>query len=261
MGWKDAFDYLRGAAAKRGLAGEERVDTGLPLGARIGSLLKMQLSPFIRANANGSLIEAPALADNRIVAISQIKLNLAGGLYRFYLANGDDDAKEQFLQVFRAEHDEAPEVMYCSQLARIIPETAEDQDAYTGAGDCGLGDATYTLWREQMTDIGLDDAQLKLVFGEADRIDYQRDAGQPDQAFVAPFKGSETRIDDQRGVRGLKQEMYFMPYVRALANGGREYLLITTEILTSVNGDTSKRGIHVDFVIGIPLESERVVVQ
>jgi hypothetical protein len=52
-----------------------------------------------------------------------------------------------------------------------------------------------------------------------------------------------------------------MPYVRDLAGGGREYLLITTEIIESVDGDTGKRGIHVDFVIGIPLEQERVVIQ
>ncbi|UUZ48220.1 hypothetical protein LP420_35850 [Massilia sp. B-10] len=62
-------------------------------------------------------------------------------------------------------------------------------------------------------------------------------------------------------MQGLKQEMYYMPYVRELAGGGHEYLIITTEIIDSVNGDTSKRGIHVDFVIGIPMEQERIVLQ
>jgi hypothetical protein len=52
-----------------------------------------------------------------------------------------------------------------------------------------------------------------------------------------------------------------MPYVRELRSGGNEYLLITTEIISSVNGDASKRGIHVDFVIGIPVEQERIVIQ
>jgi hypothetical protein len=55
--------------------------------------------------------------------------------------------------------------------------------------------------------------------------------------------------------------MYFMPYVRRLADGSREYLLITTEIVESVDGDANKRGIHVDFVIGIPMEQERIVIQ
>jgi hypothetical protein len=46
-----------------------------------------------------------------------------------------------------------------------------------------------------------------------------------------------------------------------LPSGEREYLLITTEIIDSVDGDTTKRGIHVDFVIGVPMEQERIIVQ
>jgi hypothetical protein len=62
-------------------------------------------------------------------------------------------------------------------------------------------------------------------------------------------------------MHGLRQEMFFMPYVRNLPDGGREYLLITTEIVESVDGDANRRGIHVDFVVGIPIEQERIVVQ
>ena len=150
-------------------------------------------------------------------------------------------------------------------IANFDPETAEDQDAYTGVAGYGLGDQVYTLWREQLADM-LSEAELAGVFGDSGRLDYVRDAGirgpgGADAAFVQPFKGREIRIDDAQGVHGLRQELYFMPYVRALAGGGREYLLITTEIIESVDGDTGKRGIHVDFVIGIPLEQERVVIQ
>ncbi|WP_317201344.1 hypothetical protein [Janthinobacterium sp.] len=262
MGWKDAFEYMRGVAAKHGADTQtRREDGGLPLGARIGSVVKLQQSPFIRANGNGSLIGMPSAADARVLAVSQIKLNMAGGLYRYYLAKGDLDAREKFLQVFRNAQGEIAELMYCTQLARVVPETAEDQDAYTGVSGCGLGDPSYTLWREQLNDIGLDAADLDLIFGASDRLDYRRDAGDASAAFVAPFTGTEVRIDDAAGSQGLKQEMYFMPYVRELRDGSHEYLLITTEIIASVNGDTSQRGIHVDFVIGIPLEQERVVIQ
>lgn len=262
MGWKNAFDYMRGIAGKHGADGKaRREDEGLPLGARIGSMLKLQMSPLIRAQANGSLIAMPREADSLIQAVSQIKLNLAGGLYRYYLAKGDDDAKEKFLQLYADEQGQVAEIMYCTQLARVIPETAEDQDAYTGRAGFGLGDQTYTLWREQLDDVGLSEDELATVFGDSDRLDYVRDAGERNATFVTPFTGTETRIDDAGGVNGLKQEMYFMPYVRELAGGGNEYLLITTEILSSVNGDHTKRGIHVDFVIGLPVEQERVVIQ
>ncbi len=261
MAWKDVFSYVRAVAANKGVTkGETRADDDVPLGARIGSVVQIQMSPIIRAQANGSLIAMPAAADTRILAVSQIRLQPDTELYRLYLDKGDDAADEKFLQVFCGDDGRVAEVLYCTQLARIIPETADDQDAYTGRAGYGLGDAGYTLWREQLADM-LDAAELATVFGESDRVDYTRDAGAPDKQFVNPFKGRETRIDDAAGQRGLRQEMYFMPYVRRLADGGREYLLITTEIVESVDGDAGKRGIHVDFVIGIPMEQERIVIQ
>jgi len=263
MGWNDAYAYLRGVANKRGLAAADtpRVDDGLPLGARIGSLVRLQQAPLLRAGADGSLISLPEQADIRIVAVSHIRLNLGGRLYRYYLSTGDRDEQEKFLQVYQNAQGVVTDILFCTQLTRVIPETAEDQDAYMGASGAGLGDRSYTLNREQLAASGLDEADLQLVFGAGDGLDYWRDAGDPDIAFVPPYAGSETRIDDAAGQRGLRQEIYFMPYVRQLHGGGKEYLLITTAILTSVNGDRSRRGIHVDFVIGIPLEQERLVIQ
>jgi len=261
MAWKDVVSYVRGIAEKKGVAeGEGRMDEGVPLDARIGSVVQMQQSPIIRAQANGSLIATPAAGDTRILALSQMRLQPDTELYRIYLDKGDEDAKEKFLQVFCGDDGKVAEILYCTQLARVIPETADDQDAYTGQAGYGLGDQGYTLWREQLADT-LGEAELASVFGDSDRLDYVRDAGGSSAAFVKPFEGREIRIDDAKGVHGLRQEIYFMPYVRELAGGGREYLLITTEIIESVDGDTSKRGIHVDFVIGIPMEQERIVIQ
>jgi hypothetical protein len=260
MGWKDAIDYVRGAATRHGLA-EAPADQQLPLGARIGSVVNLQQSPLLRASTAGSLIRMPNGSDTRILAISRIKLNLSGKLYRYYLDKGDDADDEKFLQVYVNEQGQVAEILYCTQLARVIPQTVEDQEAYTGEAGYGLGDASYTLWREQLGDAGLDPRDLELAFGSEEGLVYQRDAGSPDAEFVAPFNGTETRIDDAGGMGGLQQQMYLMPYVRELNGAGREFLLITTEILASVNGDAGKRGIHVDFVIGIPVEQERVVIQ
>jgi hypothetical protein len=260
MAWKDVFSYVRGIAAKKGVApGEARMDEGMPLDARIGSVVQMQHSPIIRAQADGSLIAMPEAGDTRILAVSQMRLQPDTTLYRLYLDKGDQDAKEKFLQVFCGDDGKVAEILYCTQLARVVPETADDQDAYTGQAGCGLGDPGYTLWREQLADM-LGEAELAAVFGDGERLDYVRDAG-GDAAFVQPFHGREIRIDDAQGMHGLRQELYFMPYVRELAGGGREYLLITTEIIESVDGDSSKRGIHVDFVIGIPMEQERILIQ
>jgi hypothetical protein len=265
MAWKDVFSYVRTMADKRGLieaAGEgaARADDGLPLGARIGSLVQMQQSPVIRAQANGSLIGTLEAGDTRVLAVSQLKLEPRTELYRFYLVKGDEDGKEKFLQVFCGPDGAVAEILYCTGLARVIPETFEDQQAYTGEAGYGLGDPGYTLWREQLADM-LSPADLAAVFGELDRLDYTRDTGARGAAFVAPFQGQEIRIDDAQGKHGLRQQLYYMPYVRQLASGEREYLLITTEIVDSVDGDAGRRDIHVDFVIGIPVEPERIVIQ
>ena len=261
MGWKDAFEYLR--AKRRGVEGgaPEPEDRSLPLAARIGSLVDLQMSPLLRANANGSLIALPQAEDGRIVAISQFRLSMAGQLYRYYLAKGDEDGREKFLQLYVDEQGEVKEILYCSQLVRFIPATAEDQDAFTGANGCGLGDLQFSLWRSQLEESGADQAVLATAFGDQEALDFERDVGDPHAGFVPPFKGTETRIDEASGMQGLKQQLYFMPYARRLGDGGKEFLLVTTEILQSVNGDAGKRGIHVDFVVGIPVEQERLVIQ
>ncbi|MTW11989.1 DUF2491 family protein [Pseudoduganella eburnea] len=263
MGWKDAIDYLRSGAKQRGIGSDapQQEDRALPLEARIGSLVELQMSPLLRASANGSLVALPQAEDSRILAISQFKLSMAGRLYRYYLAKGDEDDREKFLQLYVDEHGDVKEILYCTQLVRFIPTTVEDQDAFTGSGGSGLGDLQFSLWRSQLEDSGADNEVLATAFGEQEALDFERDAGDPNAGFVPPFTGTETRIDDASGMQGLKQELYFMPYARRLGDGSKEYLLVTTEIVQSVNGDARKRGIHVDFVVGIPVEQERLVIQ
>ncbi|PRC92253.1 DUF2491 family protein [Solimicrobium silvestre] len=264
MSWKDAFQYGKAVLANHGVEAAKdapRADDALPLGARIGALIKLQQSPFIRANANGSLIAMPDQAEATIRAISHVKLNLSGQLYRYYLSLGDsDDEAEIFLQLFQDEHGAISELMYCTRLTRLIPQTAEEQEAYTGESGFGLGEKTYAIWKEQLADLGYSEAELSAVFGDAENVEYRRDVGAANVDFVTPFNGIETRIDDTAGEHGLKQEIYFMPYVRNLADG-LEYLLISTEIVESQNGDSDKRAIHVNFMIGLALEAERVVIQ
>jgi len=271
MGWKDALHYVKGAAEKKGfLDSHTEQDLHLPLGARIGGLIQLQKTPFIRAISNGSFIEMPTDAQSIIKAISRVNLNISGNVYRYYLALndglalGDGGAKEIFLQVYVNQQGEIGDIIYCSQLTRIIPETEEDQQLFMGLSGHGLGDVNYCLWREQLAELGYGTADLRAAFGDEEAIEYWRDAGDPEQEFVQPFKGSETRLDDAQGIHGLKQEIYYMPYRRQLKDDvteSLEYLFITTEIVQSQNGDSSKREIHVDFMVGIPVELERIVIQ
>jgi hypothetical protein len=249
--------------AEHGLETDERglrEDIGLPLGARIGGTVRLQKSPFILAESKGSLITVPDDGDTLIRAISRVNLNLSGKLYRYFLQTSDHEQQEKYLQVLLDAQGQVTEILYCTQLTRIVPESAEQQETYMGLAGAGLGDLSYTLWRAQLAELGAADADLAIAFGDSDRITYRRDAGNPALDFIAPFTGTETRIDDAAGEHGLEQQLYFMPYVRELT-GDREYLLITTAIVQSRDGDARRRAIHVDFTIGIALEPERVLIQ
>jgi len=264
MSWKNAVDYTKNilakeTAEKHGFSVGNQ-DKNLPLGARIGGFIRLQKSPFIRAISEGSLIDMPTDAQSVIKAISRVKLNLSGNLYRYYLQTGDVNEKEIFLQVYVNQQGQVEEAIYCTQLTRLIPETDEDQQIFMGLAGYGLGDRKYSLWRFQLEELGFVESDLLAIFGEDETIDYARDAGDLEQEFLEPFTGSEIRLDDALGQLGLQQKIYFMPYKRKVKDN-TEYLFITTELVESQNGDASKRGIHVDFMVGIPVELERVVIQ
>lgn len=269
MAWKDAWSYASKMLSSEPKNGEtshqlaQREDANLPLSARIGSVVGLQISPLIRAQSRGSLIEMPSEDETLITAISRINTAMQGELYRYYLNVGDDERTEKFLQIYVNPQQEIGEILYCSGLYRMTPESREDQEAFSGEAGYGLGDRSYTLWREQVAALGLDEHALQTTFLDQVSLVYQRDAGGHQEEFVAPFRGTETRIDNAAGTAGLKQEIIFMPYGRDLEEQGnqREILLISTEIIESENGDRNRRGIHVDFMIGIPIELNNLMVQ
>lgn len=272
MAWKDAWSYASRWIGKDQSEQKseyenkdgQREDANLPLKARVGSVVVLQKTPMIRAQAQGSLLEMPSDEETIIVAISRVRTELEGKLYRYYLHRGDEEAAEKYIQVYVDASGEIKELSYYSRLCRLIPETLEDQQIFSGEAGYGLGDLTYTMWRWQLEEMGWSEENLQATFLDQDHVLFQRDAGDPHAEFVAPFRGTETRIDNADGSAGLQQQVIFMPYSRALSqerDQHRELMLISTEIIESENGDRNKRGIFVDFMIGIPIETERLVVQ
>lgn len=263
MSWTDSINYIKGIASKHGvdsLKQNVRSDDGLPLGAKIGGLINFQLTPFVRASGAGSLVTPPNNNESIIRAIGHVKLDFPGNIYRYYMATGDEGPeKEKFLQVVVDESGVVIETMYCSRITRFIPETVDDQNAFTGEGGAGLGQLTYTLWKDQLTDCGFAQSDLALALGDSDQIDFTRETGSGE--FVAPFNGTEIRIDDAQGIHGVEEKIWFTPYVRVMSDGNQEHLLITTSVVNSRDGDAGQRSIHVDFMVGIILEKERISIQ
>lgn len=267
MGWQRAWEYAKDIsekavsknAGKKSWLDQGREDDGLPMNARIGSVMQVQLSPFITASAQGSLVDVPETSDCVVKAISRINTNLSGSLYRLYINTQGDQGKEAFVQLYVDLQGQVKEAIYFQMLTRLYPETEEDQQIYRGELGYGLGDKGYSLWRFQLEELGMPASQLNQVFGDAETLDYVRDAGDQQAEFIAPFKGVEVRLDDATGTQGLQQDIHFMPYRRESAQYV-EYLLISTEVVTRVNDNENPCDIHVDFMVGLALDVERLTI-
>ena len=257
MSFKDAFKYAEN------IFHNHTTDTSsaskIPMKAKIGSLLKIQQTPFIRAQAGGSIVSGPnELTEDLVKAIVRVKLGHTGYLYRFFVATQEHNSCDKFIQLFQDEQSSLVEAMYFTTLTRITPNE-EEQAIFTGRDGRGLGDIEYKLFREQLTEFGISEDLIKNAVDANGEIVFSREGTSTDN-FIAPTEAKETRIEDAAGMNGLSQDLFFTSYSRT-TSFGKEVLLIETHIIASEDGDASKRSIYVDFYIGIPLEFERITLQ
>lgn len=235
-----------------------RQDVGLPYGAQIGSLMAVPRASF--AILDGALLKVPASSQMQVTAVSRVRLDADPSMeiYRLYTHTGEQrsDAGQAFLQVF-VRDGQPVEATYYQHLFRLIPTSPEDQAAYQGNG-YGLGDQWYNLGADQLALANLTEDQIAALLNGAEALDYERDTP-PGADYVAPYTAVENRLDDATGVNGMRQKMHFMPYVRTLADGNREQLLISFEVVESTNGQRAPE-VHVDFMVGLTLEPQKLKV-
>jgi Protein of unknown function (DUF2491) len=255
MSFKDAFKYATNILKQD----EQPQSTPIPMQAKVGSLLRIEQTPFIRAQTGGSIVATPnELTEDIIQAIGRVKLGGVGDLYRFFIATQENQECDKFLQIFQNPQSEIVELNYFSTLTRIIPNE-DEQAIFTGRNGVGLGELEYKLHREQLTSFGIAESTINSAVDADGFIAYKRE-GSTAIDFVAPTHSKETRIEDVDGVNGLSQELFFTSYSRQ-TNFGKEILLIETHIINSEDGDSTKRSIYVDFYIGIPIEAHRIKLQ
>lgn len=238
-------------------AGAPAVDTVLPLGARLGSLVSLPSGPFLRA---ADALVAPPAERELVVAASSLKGASDGTVHRLYLARGDSSQEaERFLQIYTPAQGRA-ELMYFSRLARIYPDDAAEQALYLGIDGRGLGDASFTLSQSDLADAGVPPSILAAVLahlGGSDAVTYSRCLEPANAQHVPPLRGREVRADNREGSLGLRQEVHFMPYRRLLSSGDYETLLVSTEIQSERDG-TMARQLHVDFMVGLDIAEHTI---
>lgn len=248
----------RVAAARAAADALPRIDVGLPYGAQIGSLMEVPRASF--AILDRTLLKVPDSAQMQVQAVGRVRLDADPALemYRLYTDAGSrrDDAGQTFLQVL-VQDGKPVEATYYQQLFRLMPTTAEEQEAYQGRG-YGLGQLFYNLGPDQLAMAGLTEEQVEALLGGEETLDFERDTP-VDHDYVHPYTAVENRLDDPTGEKGMRQKMHFMPYVRLLPDGTRENLLISFEVVESVDG-TRAPTVHVDFLVGLTLEPMKLKV-
>ncbi len=246
------------AAAQAAAQELPRQDVGLPYGAQIGSLMELPRASF--AVLDGSLLKVPASAQMQVQSVGRVRLDADPSLelYRLYTDKGArrTDAGQCFLQVL-VQDGEPIEATYYQHLFRTVPTSREEQQAYQGQG-YGLGELWYNLSPEELAQAGLTEDQITQLLGDAAALDFQRDTPVVDD-YVRPYTATENRLDDPSGMRGMRQTMSFMPYARQLPDGNKEQLLISFEVVESVDGQGAPQ-VHVDFMVGLTLAPQKLKV-
>lgn len=253
--WKIASASMHDAATRATTAltpKRSTQDSGLPLGGRIGGYAKVDEAAIFTATVLGSFVIAPSIGEAKITAISRVRLDGwpdEMGMFRYYLAKGDDGDKERFIQVV-TRNGVVSEVVYFTSLTRLYPDSVDGLRYYSGElGDEGIGGTEWVFTRDDLKGL-LTDAQFNDLPADKAEIAWNRAVGSGDH--VLPVRGMENRIDDAVGDMGLRQELYIMPHERVLEGGLVEHLLVSLEVVKSHNGEPEK-DVHVDFMIGIPL--------
>jgi hypothetical protein len=248
----------RVAAAQDSANALPRIDVGLPYGAQIGSLMEVPRASF--AILDRTLLKVPGSAQMQVQAVGRVRLDADPSLemFRLYTDAGSrrDDTGQSFLQVL-VQDGKPVEATYYQQLFRLVPTSVEEQEAYQGQG-YGLGQLFYNLGSDQLAMAGLTEDQIEALLAGEETLDYERDTP-VDTDYVRPYTAVENRLDDPTGEKGMRQKMHFMPYVRVLPDGTRESLLISFEVVESIDG-TRAPAVHVDFLVGLTLEPMKLKV-
>ncbi len=222
----------------------------LPMGMDFGKV--MNISPVVFALVDDSLVSAPDSRQNIITSISSLK-DMSGTrlAFRAYVSNGDAN-QEQYLQVTANPNDF--EAIWFTTLHRHYPQTMEELEAFQGKG-FGSGDTTFTLARELLESVGIEQKILDKVYKNEDNLVYSREFEGDD--YVAPIKSVETRMDSADQTKGMEQKNNFMLYSRMLDNKEKEFLWISLEAETTRNGQISNE-VHVDFMVGLAVNKNRI---
>ncbi|MBF0488952.1 MAG: DUF2491 family protein [Nitrospirae bacterium] len=197
----------------------QRVDSTIPLGLKINSIVKIDETKFI-INEENLKVQSPGASTHTVVAAGKYTIGPMSN-YKVYLQSTMDKEDESIIQVV-VENTEIVSLAYFKVIDEIFPATEDD----------------WGVWLNY--DTGLIGYKDFIIDGE---LVYQRTIGSPQQDYIEPMEFTETVALDAYGMTGMKVDCLSMRYARDV--GINEYVVVTMEKVKDEFGAVKEAGITI----------------
>ncbi|WP_420266427.1 DUF2491 family protein [Candidatus Magnetominusculus dajiuhuensis] len=198
---------------------KQRVDSTIPLGLKINSIVKIDETKFI-INEGNLKVQSPGASTHTVVAAGKYTIGPMSN-YKVYLQSTMDKEDESIIQVV-VENTEIISLAYFKVIDEIFPATEDD----------------WGVWLNY--DTGLIGYKDFIIDGE---LVYQRTIGSPQQEYIEPMEFTETVALDAYGMTGMKVDCLSMRYARDV--GINEYVVVTMEKVKDEFGAVKEAGITI----------------
>ncbi|MBF0556684.1 MAG: DUF2491 family protein [Nitrospirae bacterium] len=198
---------------------KQRVDSTIPLGLKINSIVKIDETKFI-INEGILKVQSPGASTHTVVAAGKYTIGSMSN-YKVYLQSTMDKEDESIIQVV-VENTEIISLAYFKVIDEIFPASEDEWGVWLNYGTGLIGYKDF------------------IIDGE---LVYQRTIGSPQQDYIEPIEFTETVALDAYGMTGMKVDCLSMRYARDA--GISEYVVVTMEKVKDEFGTVKEAGITI----------------
>ncbi|MBF0320046.1 MAG: DUF2491 family protein [Nitrospirae bacterium] len=200
---------------------KERVDSTIPLGIKINSMVKIDETKFI-LNEGKLKVQSPGAGTHTVVAAGKYTIGPISN-YKVYMQSAMDRNDESIIQI-AVENTEIISLTYYRVVDEVFPASEDEWGTWLNY-DTGL--------------IGYKDF---IIDGE---LEYRRTIGSTQQDYVDPIHFTETVVMDPYGMTGMKVESRSMRYAREVDKDMQEYVVVTMEKVKNEFGTVKEAGVTI----------------
>ncbi|MBF0516795.1 MAG: DUF2491 family protein [Nitrospirae bacterium] len=198
---------------------KQRVDSTIPLGLKINSIVKIDETKFL-VNEGKLKVQSPGPESHTVVAAGKYTTGTMSN-YKLYLQSTMDKEDESILHIV-VENTELVSLAYFRVIDEIFPANEDEWGVWLNDGTGLIGYKDF------------------IIDGE---LSYGRTIGNKDQDYMQPIPFTETVVLDPYGMTGMKIDSLSMRYVRDA--GINEYIVVTMEKVKDEFGAVKEAGVTI----------------